>query len=174
MRTSGGIAHAQVPWKDRIKISRGAKDREQMVERALNVFWILLGIAAAIHARGLGLMGPSGPESGLFPLIAGILVAATGLFLLLGAKSAADPVWPRGAALRRVIGVLGGLALLAATADYLGFALASFVTMLVLLRSVERASWIESLAITTGAVAAVIGLFGHVLGMPLPRGPWGW
>ena len=145
-----------------------------MAERALNIFWILLGLAAAIHARGLGLIGPSGPESGLFPLIAGILIATTGLILLLGKKSAASPMWPRGAALRRVIGVIAGLGFLAGTADYLGFAIASCVTMLLLLRSVEGAGWIESMAITTGAVAVVMSLFGHVLGMPLPRGPWGW
>ncbi len=145
-----------------------------MAERALNIFWILLGLGAAIHARGLGLTGPSGPESGLFPLIAGLLIATTGIILLFGKKSAASPIWPRDAALRRVIGVIAGLAFLAGTADHLGFAIASCVTMLVLLRSVERARWIESMAITVGAVALVISLFGHVLGMPLPRGPWGW
>ena len=41
-----------------------------MAERALNVFWISLGAAAA-HAWTIGLAGPSGPESGLFPLLAG-------------------------------------------------------------------------------------------------------
>jgi putative tricarboxylic transport membrane protein len=145
-----------------------------MAERALNCFWIVLGIAATMHAAGLGLFGPSGPESGLFPFIAGVLIAATGVVLLVGKPSAARPVWPRGPALWRVAGVVAGLAFLAGATQYLGFAIASAITMLVLLRSVERTGWIESLAITVAAVLVVMGLFGHLLGMPLPRGPWGW
>lgn len=145
-----------------------------MAERALNCFWILLGIAAAIHAHGLGMFGPSGPESGLFPLIAGLLIAATGIYLLVGKTATTNPAWPRGPALWRVLGVVAGLALLAGATQYVGFAVASAITMLVLLKSVERAGWIESLAITLAAVTVVMGLFGHLLGMPLPRGPWGW
>jgi len=146
-----------------------------MAERALNVFWILLGAAAAAHAWTIGLAGAAGPESGLFPLIAGLIVAGAGItLLLLPSHRASEPAWPRGAALGRVLGVVAGLALMAGTIPYLGFAAASAITMIVLLRTVERSSWIGSIALTIGAVAGVVWLFGHVLGMPLPRGPWGW
>jgi len=146
-----------------------------MAERALNVFWILLGAATAAHAWTIGLTGPSGPDSGLFPLLAGLIVAGAGAALLcLPAHRAVAPAWPRGAALARVLGVVAGLALMAGAIPYLGFAAASAVTMLVLLRTVERSSWIGSIALTIGTVAGVMWLFGHVLGMPLPRGPWGW
>ena len=73
-----------------------------------------------------------------------------------------------------MLGVVVGLALMAGAIPYLGFAAASAVTMIVLLRTVERSSWIGSIALTVGTVAGVMWLFGHVLGMPLPRGPWGW
>ena len=146
-----------------------------MAERALNVFWILLGAATAAHAWTIGLAGPSGPDSGLFPLLAGLIVAGAGAALLcLPSHRAVAPAWPRGAALARVLGVVAGLALMAGAIPYLGFAAASAVTMLVLLRTVERSSWIGSIALTVGTVAGVMWLFGHVLGMPLPRGPWGW
>jgi putative tricarboxylic transport membrane protein len=146
-----------------------------MAERALNVFWILLGAGAAAHAWTIGLTGPSGPESGLFPLIAGLIVAGAGVALLfLPSHRAAAPAWPHDAARGRVLGVVAGLALMAGTIPYLGFAAASAITMIVLLRTVERSSWSGSIALTIGAVAGVMWLFGHVLGMPLPRGPWGW
>ena len=48
------------------------------------------------------------------------------------------------------------------------------ITMMVLLRSVERSSWAGSIALAIGAVVGVMWLFGHALGMALPRGPWGW
>ena len=146
-----------------------------MFERALNVFWMALGAAGAAYSSTLGVMGPSGPESGLFPLIASLIVLLTGLILLSRPGSrAAAPDYPRGSALMRVLGVVGGLAFMALGMPILGFAITGAVTMMILLRTVERARWVESLALSVGSVAAVVWLFGDVLGMALPRGPWGW
>jgi len=50
-----------------------------MFERSLNAFWIVLGAAAAAYAWTLGVVGPSGPDSGLFPLIAGLIILGAGL-----------------------------------------------------------------------------------------------
>jgi putative tricarboxylic transport membrane protein len=146
-----------------------------MFERALNTFWILLGAAAAAYAWTLGIVGPSGPESGLFPLIAALIIAGAGLLLtILPTHRAAAPQFARGAALRRVAGVAAGLALMAAAMPFAGFAIAATVTMIVLLRAVEQVSWPASLALALVCVVAVVWLFGQVLGMALPRGPWGW
>ena len=54
-----------------------------MFERALNAFWILLGAAAAAYAWTLGLIGAAGPESGLFPFVAGLIIMGAGVVLLL-------------------------------------------------------------------------------------------
>jgi hypothetical protein len=35
-------------------------------------------------------------------------------------------------------------------------------------------SWAASIALALVSVVAVVWLFGNVLGMALPRGPWGW
>ena len=146
-----------------------------MIERTLNLFWILLGAAAAAYAWTLGLAGPSGPESGLFPFIGsadrhgrgrGAAVAAVG--------QAAAPHFPRGAALGRVLGVIAGLAFMAVSIPFLGFAVSGFITMIILLRAVEKSGWLFSIALALVSVVVVVWLFGHVLGMTLPRGPWGW
>ena len=149
-----------------------------MVERGLNVFWILLGLAVMASSWSLGVIGPAGPDSGLFPLIAGLIIVAAAVALLLRPTELA-PVWPRGAALGRIAGVVGGLALMTIAMPYLGFAVAGALTMLVLLRTVEQTSWLESIALALAATAAVVWLFGHMLGMVLPRGVlslglWGW
>jgi hypothetical protein len=145
-----------------------------MFERALNAFWIVLGAAAATYSWSLGVMGPSGPESGLFPLIAAVIVLGAGLVLMFQRGGyALTPNFPAGAALWRVIGVIAGLALMAIGVNRLGFAITGAITMLILLRTVERSSWIVSVVLAVGSVVAVVGLFGHLLGMPLPRGPWG-
>jgi hypothetical protein len=143
------------------------------VERALNVFWILLGAAAAAYAWTLGLVGPSGPESGLFPLIAALIVMGAGSVLLLKG-SMRTPPFPRGAALRRIAGIVGGLAFMAIALPYAGFALTGALTMVILLRTTGDTSWAGSITLALASTAIVVWLFGHALGMPLPRGPWGW
>ena len=146
-----------------------------MFERALNIAWIVVGAGAAAHATTIGVMDPSGPGSGLFPLVSGLLVAACGLTLLFAPSHRAPaPDWPRGTSLARVLGVVAGLAVMAIGIQYLGFAVAGVVTMVLLLRTVERTSWGGAIALAFGSVAATVWLFEHTLGMPLPRGPWGW
>jgi putative tricarboxylic transport membrane protein len=146
-----------------------------MLERALNAFWILLGAAAAAAAWRIGLFGPSGPESGFFPFIAAIIVLGAGLVLFLrpGARARA-PGFPRGAALGRIVGVIAGLAVMAIGMPYLGFAATGTLTMIILLRTVEQTHWFGSVVLAVTSSASVVWLFGHVLGMVLPRGPWGW
>ncbi len=57
---------------------------------------------------------------------------------------------------------------------YLGFAISSALTTFVLLQTVERSRVIESLVLTLMAVSVIVYVFDHLLGMSLPRGPWGW
>jgi putative tricarboxylic transport membrane protein len=146
-----------------------------MFERALNIFWVLLGAAAAAYAWTLGIVGSSGPDSGLFPFISALIVMGAGIVLLLQSpEQAVAPNFPRAAALGRVLGVSAGLAFMAISIPFLGFAVAGFVTMIILLRAVEKSGWVFSVSFAFVSVAVVVGLFGRVLGMTLPRGPWGW
>ena len=146
-----------------------------MFERALNIVWILLGGAAASYAWTLGLTGPSGPDSGLFPFIAALIIMGAGVVLLVRPPDGTIPAsFPRGAALGRISGVIAGLAFMAVSMPYLGFAATGFVTMIILLRAVEKSGWIFSIVLALWSVLIVEWLFGHVLGMTLPRSPWGW
>jgi len=146
-----------------------------MFERALNIFWVLLGSAAAAYAWTLGIVDSSGPDSGLFPFISALMIMGSGLVLLLRPRDeAVAPDFPRGAALGRVLGVSAGLAFMAISIAFLGFAVAGFVTMIILLHTVEKSGWVFSVSLAFVSVAGVVWLFGRVLGMTLPSGPWGW
>lgn len=148
---------------------------KSMIERGLNIVWCLLGLGTMINAWRLGLLGPSGPESGLFPMICGVIIVSCGLLLMARKDSHADdPMWPKGSQLWRILGVIGGLVAMAATLPYLGFAVASAITTFVLLQTVERSKLLESLVLTVVSVAIVVYVFGKLLGLALPRGPWGW
>ena len=146
-----------------------------MFERTLNVFWIVFGAASAVYAWSLGMVGPAGPESGLFPFIASIIVSGAGIILLLRPSTQARaPNFPRSSGLWRVLGVILGLIVMAAGMPYLGFSVTSFITMIILLRTVDRSSWLSAVTLAFLSTASVFWLFGHLLGMALPRGPWGW
>lgn len=159
----------------RAKEKRAHRAWGDMLERGLNAFWILLGAAAAAASWSLGIVGSAGPESGFFPLIAALIVLGAGVLLFVRKDTRAHAVdLPRGAALGRILGVVAGLALMALAMPFLGFAVTGTLTMIVLLRTVEQTSWPGSIALAVASSAAVVSLFGHVLGMALPRGPWGW
>jgi putative tricarboxylic transport membrane protein len=147
-----------------------------MFERGLNIVWCLLGLGTMVNAWSLGLLGPVGPESGLFPMICGVIIVICGLALLMrgAAGRVAEPEWPRGAQLGRVLGVTAGLVSMAITLPLLGFAVSSAITTFVLLQTVERSRLLESVVLTVVSVALVMYVFGHLLGLTLPRGPWGW
>jgi putative tricarboxylic transport membrane protein len=146
-----------------------------MFERTLNVFWIVFGAASAAYAWSLGMVGPAGPESGLFPFIASIIVSGAGIVLLLRPATQVRTLdFPRGAALWRVVGVILGLIVMAAGMPYLGFSVTSFITMIILLRTVDQSSWLGAIALAFASTVSVFWLFGQMLGMALPRGPWGW
>lgn len=145
-----------------------------MIERLVNLTWILLGGGAAVLSWRAGLTGPYGPDSGLFPFIAGLLVCAGGAGLMLARGNAVTVLeWPDSAGWKRIGGVLVGLAFMAATIPYLGFAVAGVITMLILLRTVEQSGWGSSIVLAVVSVAVTLFLFGYLLELQLPRGPWG-
>ena len=145
-----------------------------MIERFVNLFWIALGFGAAAMALQMKLTGPYGPDSGLFPFVAVAMVGLGGLVLMVARSHAVARIeWPSRTGFWRVGGVIAGMAVLVLLLPYVGFGLASFVTMIILIRVVERVGWPQSIVLSLASVAGVIVLFGHLLEMQLPRGPWG-
>lgn len=145
-----------------------------MIERLVNLTWILVGGGAAVLSWRIGLTGPYGPDSGLFPFIAGLLVCAGGVGLMLTRSNAVTALeWPDFAGWTRIGGIIAGLAFISTSIPYLGFAVAGVITMLILLRTVEQSSWGSSILLAIVSVAVTLGLFGYLLELQLPRGPWG-
>jgi putative tricarboxylic transport membrane protein len=147
-----------------------------MIEKGINVLWCLIGLGTMANGYSLGLTGPSGPDSGLFPFLCGTLITICGIVLMAGGDGmrTMNPQWPSGAKLARIGGVVAGLVAMAALLPYLGFAITGAITTFILLQTVERSRPVESVVLTVGSIVIVMYVFGHLLGMNLPRGPWGW
>ncbi len=147
---------------------------------ALNLFWVALGLAIVWQALPLGLIGPAGPASGLFPLLAGLLVAGSGTGLLVAGTlrhdvaSAEQRAPAASGAAFRIGGTVAVVALMIAVVPYLGFVLAGVLGLPMLFLIISpAASWWLAILVGLIASAAVHLLFGVLLGTPLPHGPWG-
>ena len=98
-----------------------------------------------------------------------------GCVLLLNPRTrASDISWPSRSGQWRVAGVLAGIAILCEGMDRVGFVTSSLVALVVLLQTIQRAPWWESVVLSAISVGVVHLVLGQWLGMPLPRGPWGW
>lgn len=147
------------------------------LDRGITALWIVLGLALCFYARELGLTGPSGPDSGFFPMIAGVLLTVSGVGILVspGQRDAigAEPLFRDGDSARRVGFVVGAVLLMIALIPWLGFLLTGALVTPFLLRAIETRSWTFCVAVGALGAGAIVLLFSQVLGVPLPRGPFG-
>ena len=154
------------------------------IDLAVSLLWFLLGLALCQQSVALGLGGPGGPGSGLFPLLAGLLMTAGGAGLVIrhvltGGRHApgeeiAGEFWPAQGAVFRVGALLVVLVLMILAVPMLGFALTGAAGLPVLFRVIApEAPWWKAFLVGVLAAGAVHLLFAVVLGTPLPRGPLG-
>jgi len=154
------------------------------IDLAVSLFWFVLGLALCHQSVALGLGGPGGPGSGLFPLLAGLLMAAGGAGLMIrnvlsgGGHAPGEEIaarfWPAPGAALRVVLLLVVLAVMIVAVPTLGFALTGAIGLPILFRVIApEAPWWRAILVGALAAFAVHLLFAVALGTPLPRGPFG-
>jgi putative tricarboxylic transport membrane protein len=150
-----------------------AEDRVRHLEALFNSVWLLIGVAVCATSFSLGIVGPSGPESGFFPLLSGIAIAGGAALLLVQpahVRVELEPFLPEGASGGRVLLVLLTMAGMVAALPWIGFNLSGFVGMPLLIRTVGRPGWLFSVLFGVGSTLVVFYVFNTWLGMSLPRG----
>jgi putative tricarboxylic transport membrane protein len=135
-----------------------------------------LGLYVTIEAHSLGLWTDLGPGPGLLPLLLGIallgLTAAWAVQTILARRRSADDgddhhagEWLDGT---YVVGILGGLILLAALMDLLGFQISMALFLFVELMWLGRQRWWLSAVVALVASIGTFVVFDRVLGVALP------
>ncbi|MGE5838742.1 MAG: tripartite tricarboxylate transporter TctB family protein [Deltaproteobacteria bacterium] len=145
-----------------------------------SLFWALIGILFCIGGFHYGIRRSGIPGPGFLPFVTGIILAALSLTLLLSrllnnrdrAEPKAEPM-PAGQALQKILKVLGALCLYVLILEHLGFVLATFLFMVLLLR-LEPRRWIFIIPGALGATAFFFVLFKILLRVPLPAGLLGY
>ncbi|WP_029089773.1 tripartite tricarboxylate transporter TctB family protein [Brevibacterium album] len=152
---------------------------------------MIIGIAVLMYSIGLPTLGDGAPGPGLFPGIAGAVMAVAGMVLLLRGfrlRSAADGegvVSPESAlgegevhtitssAWLRIGLVLGAIAIYALTVELFGFLL-TMSAIVFAITKVFGGSWVRS-AVTGVVTAGGLWLFFvHMLLVRLPQGVFSW
>jgi hypothetical protein len=149
----------------------GAAPRARLIGHAVLTAVALVALAIALR---LGLWRQNSPGEGLFPFLTALAMlafSAAGLGRdwrkLKG--SLGQPAGDR-SGLIRVAAYLGALVFYAASLEFLGFIVASAITLVFILRFAERYPWLATLALTAGTVIGCQILFVLWLGAILPTG----
>jgi Tripartite tricarboxylate transporter TctB family len=133
-----------------------------------------IALVALVISLRLGLWRQNSPGEGLFPFLTALAMltfSAAGLARdWLALKGAQGHAAGDRSGLIRVAAYLGALIFYAASLEFLGFIVASAVTLVFILRFAERYSWLATLALTAGTVIGCQVLFVLWLGAILPAG----
>jgi putative tricarboxylic transport membrane protein len=120
--------------------------------------------------------GEGGPGSAFLPAWLGGAMALLALLLLVRRPRQADNLidWlPRGAALQRLLVVLGATVLYVALLNTLGMIIASALYLAFIMRYLERHAWWLTALVASATAGANWALFEYWLKVPFPMGPFG-
>ena len=141
-------------------------------ERILASAFAAFGLLFVLEARHLEYMGEFAPGAGFLPFWLGLILVALVIgHLVTTRKEVAERT--ESSSGRKVLAVSAGLAACVALISWLGFAAAIAAYLLYLARWVERRSWALSVGLAIITTLILYLVFRLWLGVPLPRGPWG-
>jgi hypothetical protein len=113
------------------------------------------------------------PGAGAVPVLLALVLLLCSLAVVAAGAAA-----PRVAALpwnewRHAVAILGACAFMALALERLGYRLTILLTLLTLLAVVERKGWVVAAVFALAFSLGTYFLFGRVLRVPVPQGPFG-
>jgi hypothetical protein len=128
----------------------------------------LIGVGGAIGSLALGLGRLTQPGPGLWPFVVSVVVTVLSLVLAVVGRRGTDTEKFSRSSVLTGVAVLS-LVLFAVALPLIGFEIPSLLLAFVWLRFLGKESWVPSVVISVGTVAAFYVLFVLVLQIPLPR-----
>jgi putative tricarboxylic transport membrane protein len=132
---------------------------------------LALGAGAAVAASKLPFGGLRNPGPGFFPWWLGLVLLLLGAVLL--GQALRNRASATGGAARpwKVVLLLAALAVYVLVLDAAGYAIATFLLVVFMLRGLEPHRWPLALTVAVVAAGGSYVLFAVWLGVPLPAGP---
>jgi putative tricarboxylic transport membrane protein len=152
------------------------RGRMNLFEQAYNLIWILAAIWICIRSARLNLWGPSGPETGFFPFVAGLLIGICGVLLFASemskgsGKKSERKFWEHPDTWKRTCYVILGFFVMAALMPILGF-LPTAVPVMTLLVFLIKPQKIVKVIVTAVLSCSFLYLFfNYIFELKLPKG----
>jgi len=133
---------------------------------------MVIGLAFAIYGASnynLGRVANMGP--GMFPTVLGVMLAITGLLILIPGLLRKSGEWPK-PELRPLFFVMAGTVAFALSIGRLGIIAAIFLLVGLCSEADGRLGWIARFLLASGLSVAVLLIFVHGLGIPIRVLPW--
>ena len=147
-----------------------------LYEQVYNIVWILLGLWICIQSIPLKVWVSSGPGTGFFPFVTGVLFVGCGFLLFLierskgSAKDTESKFWADPDSRKLVIYVFTSFCAMAFLMPFLGFFLTSLIIITFLLRLLSRQGLIKVLFISILYCSSIYVFFNYILQIRLPKG----
>jgi hypothetical protein len=128
----------------------------------------VIGVGGLVGSLALGLGRLTQPGPGLWPFVVSVVVTVLSIALALVGRHGTDTEKFSRSSVLTAVAVLT-LVVFASVLPLIGFEIPSLLLTFVWLRFLGKESWVSSVAISVGTVAAFYVLFVLVLQIPLPR-----
>jgi putative tricarboxylic transport membrane protein len=146
---------------------------------ASGLFLFAFGLFLAIKSLGLSVWSKFGPDEGFFPLAVAILMMALSVTVLIkavgslkilesGGKTEEEASAPIERLRIYAYAVL--MFLYAVLLEKVGFLITSALFLLLIVKLVERESWLRTVFVGVISIVTSYVLFVYFLGVPLPKG----
>jgi putative tricarboxylic transport membrane protein len=143
------------------------------IDRAAGAALVVIGLATVWESRQYPLGSLHRPGPSYMPVILALTLIAFGLVLAaMGARSGRlrDVRWPEW---RHAVAIFAACAFAAWGLERLGYRVTVALVLLFLLGVLERQGLVVTALMTVVVAAGSFFLFDTLLGVPLPRGPFG-
>ena len=139
-----------------------------MIERALSAFFLLFSLGYLYVATGFSFGSLSSPKSGFLPMVAGTAAALLALINLVGVFRKRDARATISRAVLAKIGLFSAvIGLYLVLLKVAGFAAATFVALLLLLKVTKTKGWLLPVLVAGGVAVGAKLTFGY-LGVIFP------
>ncbi len=144
-----------------------------------SAFWLACGIAIGITSLHYGLGTLHAPETGFVPFVAGLAISLLAFIGLVAStlRQREGIRWksplPEGARTGRLLLTVGSLFAYALLLTPLGFTLCTAIFVSLLLRMGKIHRWPAAIAGGIVTALSTYGVFGALLNVQFPKGPWG-
>jgi putative tricarboxylic transport membrane protein len=146
------------------------------IERIADFLWIIFGVSICVEGVREKLWSPAGPDSGFFPFLTGLIIAAVGCVMFLGKRlkegngAVEDKFWDNQVTRNRVFFLFISLCAMSYLLPLIGFLLTSILATSVMIRVIEKKSWGIIISISLASCLIIYSTFQFLMQIRLPKG----